>query len=125
MIRFFKLEGKVAVSVPLEEYIQWLMTDPDHGSPMVRVDLLKSGDELLKISTVFLLGSLDIDNRYVRDLEPFLFETMVFGEIQGQNQWRYSTWEQAEIGHQEVLEQILREKPHLIRVGPESLVEAQ
>jgi hypothetical protein len=59
---------------------------------------------------------MGINHRWLEDTDPLLFETMVFGSTMNHAQWRYSTWEQAEAGHQEVLEQLLREMPHLTKV---------
>jgi hypothetical protein len=92
------------------------MEDPDHGSRSVRLDVLRSGNELVRVSTAFLMG---INHRWLEGTDPLLFETMVFGGTMDNAQWRYSTWEQAEAGHQEVLEQLLREMPHLTRVVEE------
>jgi len=50
----------------------------------------------IRISTVFL----GIDHNYKRTGPPILYETMIFGGYFDQAQWRYETWEQAEIGHQ-------------------------
>jgi hypothetical protein len=108
--------GKAAVPIPSDEYFQWILEDSDHGSRTVRVDVLRSGDELVRVSTTFLMG---INHRWVRDSDPLLFETMVFGGTMDQAQWRYSTWEQAEVGHQGVLEQLLREMPNLTMVVDE------
>lgn len=48
----------------------------------------------VKVSTVFL----GLNHNY-GDGEPLLFETMVFGGEHDEEMERYSTWEQAEIGH--------------------------
>ncbi len=49
----------------------------------------------IDISTVFL----GLNHQYGRG-EPLLFETMVFGGELDSEQDRYSTWEQAEAGHE-------------------------
>jgi hypothetical protein len=52
-----------------------------------------------RVSTVFLC----LDHGF--DGEPQLFETMVFGgedDWADELLWRYSTWEQAERGHQQI-----------------------
>ena len=110
MCRFFKLEGKTAVPIRSAEYVEWVVQDPDHGSRKVRADQYLSGTDEILVSTTFLRG---INHRWVDEAEPLLFETMVFGGTMDQAQWRYSTWEKAEAGHQEVLDQLLREMPHL------------
>jgi hypothetical protein len=48
----------------------------------------------VEVSTVFL----GIDHNWGGG-EPLLFETMIFGGELDQEQWRYSTWEEAEKGH--------------------------
>jgi len=116
MSLFFKLEGKVAIPVSSDAYAQWITKDLAHGSRTVRLDVLRSGDELVRVSTVFLMG---INHCGLKGSDPLLFEIMVFGGIRDQDQWHYSTWEQAEAGHEEVLEQLLREMPHLTRVVEE------
>lgn len=60
-------------------------------------------DEDCNVSTVFL----HIDHAYTSDSPPILFETMVFGGRYDQYQERYSTWEEAEAGHQRVVEAVL------------------
>ena len=60
---------------------------------------------------------MGINHRWIENAEPLLFETMVFGGTMNQAQWRYSTWEQAEAGHQEVIKQQLREMPNLTQVS--------
>ena len=110
MCRFFKLEGKTAVPVSSIECLEWIVQDPDHGVRRVRKDEYLSGTEEILVSTTFLMG---INHRWMDGAEPLLFETMVFGGTMDQAQWRYSTWEKAEAGHQEVLDQLLREMQHL------------
>lgn len=52
------------------------------------------------ISTVFL----GIDHSFsFEKTEPILFETMIFGGEEDGYQDRYSTWEEAEIGHQKAV----------------------
>lgn len=48
----------------------------------------------LRVSTVFL----GIDHNFLEDGPPLLFETMVFGD-ESELQERYSTYEEALIGH--------------------------
>ncbi len=51
--------------------------------------------EPVRVSTVFL----GLDHNYLGDGEPLLFETMIFGGIHDEEQWRYSTWNEAVTGH--------------------------
>ncbi len=55
----------------------------------------------VRISTIFL----GIDHRFGKGA-PLLFETMIFGRIFDQKMWRYSTWEEAEKGHQKAVEEV-------------------
>lgn len=53
----------------------------------------------VRISTVFL----DLDHQFWKG-PPLLFETMVFGGPNNQDCIRYSTWDEAEKGHSEIVE---------------------
>lgn len=55
------------------------------------------------ISTVFL----GLDHSFMGG-PPMLFETMIFGGEQDSYQERYSTWDEAEKGHQEALELVFK-----------------
>ncbi len=44
-----------------------------------------------------------IDLGFMIEGPPLLFETMIFGGEHDQEQWRYSTWEEAEAGHMKAL----------------------
>jgi hypothetical protein len=59
--------------------------------------------EPIQVSTVFLGLNHNFGNG-----PPMLFETMIFGGRFDQEQWRYSTWEEAEKGHQAALDYIAR-----------------
>jgi hypothetical protein len=48
-----------------------------------------------EVSTIFL----GIDHRMYGEGPPILFETMVFGGSLDENQWRYSSWDDALTGH--------------------------
>lgn len=51
--------------------------------------------EDVNVSTVFL----GLDHGWGEG-PPVLSETMIFGGEHDQDQWRYTTWEEAELGHQ-------------------------
>lgn len=57
----------------------------------------KIGD--VRVSTVFL----GIDHSFKSEGPLVLFETMIFGGPLDQNEQRYSTWEEAERGHEEMV----------------------
>ena len=82
------LEGRIPVPADLCTWAQWYETATRHVAdtwvtPNVRV------------STVFL----GLDHQW-GDGPPLLFETMVFHAGDGQKQWRWSTWHEAEQGHE-------------------------
>lgn len=49
----------------------------------------------IRVSTVFL----GIDHDFSMEGPPLIFETMIFGGPHNEEQWRYSTLEQARAGH--------------------------
>ncbi len=55
-----------------------------------------------EVSTVFL----GLDHRFGGDGPPLLFETMTFDLDSGADDgcWRYATWREAELGHQEIVQ---------------------
>lgn len=80
-----------------------------YGNPkkrQVALDLLEIGDaSTVRVSTVFL----GLDHGYGGGL-PILFETMVFGGKLDENQWRYSTYQEAVEGHARVLREVKEAK---------------
>lgn len=58
-----------------------------------------SGD--IAVSTVFL----GLDHQF-GDGPPLLFETMVFSGEHDQDQWRYSTWDEAVAGHDAAVDKL-------------------
>lgn len=65
-----------------------------------RVGAEEVGD--VRVSTVFL----GLNHQYFDGEEPLWFETMVFGGEHDQDMDRYTTWEQAEAGHKEVVRRL-------------------
>jgi len=90
------LDGHKAVPVDdLLEWGRWFETAPRH----VARTSLPGG---IEVSTVFL----GLDHRFGGDGPPLIFETMVFGGEYDQYQDRYSTWEEAEKGHADVVSRV-------------------
>jgi len=90
------LDGHEAIPIDdLHAWGTWFQTAERH----VAQDLLPGG---IHISTVFL----GLDHRFGEDGPPLIFETMVFGGEYDQFQERYSTWEEAEKGHAEILSRV-------------------
>ena len=110
MSRFYKLVGKLAVPITTSEYSAWIAIQPNDGIVQVCENEYTDGQETIRVSTVFLMG---INHRWMDEEDPLLFETLVLGGTMNNSQWRYTTWEQAERGHQSVIEQLMREMPDL------------
>uniref|UniRef100_A0A6M3JHR5 Uncharacterized protein n=1 Tax=viral metagenome TaxID=1070528 RepID=A0A6M3JHR5_9ZZZZ len=93
MSDYYILEGHRAVKTDGMIWSTWIRGAERHvGDEMV-------GD--VQVSTVFL--GLDHGFGYS---PPLLFETMVFGGPLDQEQDRYTTWEQAEEGHKDMVERV-------------------
>jgi len=93
MDRYYILDGKTPVLCDLMTWAQEFKTSNRTVAKTKIWDVL--------ISTVFL----GLDHNW-GDGPPILFETMVFGGELDQEQERYSTWEEAEVGHQRMVEMV-------------------
>jgi len=58
------------------------------------------------VSTVFL----GIDHDWSGHGPPILFETMIFTNGESREQWRFSTWDQAEEWHHAVVRRLVRKE---------------
>lgn len=93
------LQGHKAVAVDRETYLN----QPEHQDRTVAKSTI--GDYL--VSTVFL----GLDHRLEPDDPPLLFETMVFGKGElDERQERCTTWEEAEVMHEKMCEEVRQEK---------------
>jgi len=98
----FVLNGKEPVPcADLMEWARWFETAERH----VRKDKLSNG---ILVSTVFL----GLDHSFGEG-PPLLFETMIFGADQGDDEYqeRYSTWIEAMAGHLKALRFAKKLKP--------------
>ena len=84
-------DGKIK-EVSFMEAAAWM------GANKHQIEHTDLGDGVF-VSTVFLT----IDHGWGRHKLPVLFETMVFGGKFNENQWRYCTLEEAQVGHQIVV----------------------
>lgn len=90
----YVLDGKTPVPEPdLDKWGNWYQTANRH----VQKDDLGS----VWVSTVFL----GLDHGW-HDGPPVLFETMIFGGERDQETHRYCTWDEAEAGHKQILEEL-------------------
>lgn len=88
MTRWYVLNGREPTPVgSLDEWAQRFQADDKH------VANTEVGD--VRVSTVFL----GIDHSFGVG-PPLLFETMIFGGAHSEDQWRYSTWDEAVSGHE-------------------------
>jgi hypothetical protein len=103
-VRRFKhyiLRNKVAVPVELKEWSRSF----EKENRFVGRDIVG----FFEVSTVFL----GLDHNFSEEGPPLLFETMVFSiqdngesDYAGEEQWRCSTWEEAEAQHKMAMELI-------------------
>jgi len=104
--RFWILDGKEVVGT--DNVLEWAKMF-EEGKRIVRQEDLKpmEKDGLLspfswfdcRVSTVFL----GLDHSFRGEGPPDIFETMIFGGPLDQETRRYSTWDDAEIGHLEMV----------------------
>lgn len=80
-----------------EAWARVAYTEFDHGN--------------IYVSTVFL----GLDHRFYGEGPPIVFESMIFGPYGGNEQMRYSTWEEAEKGHALFVAEV---EERLKRLGP-------
>ena len=94
---FYILDGKIAKQCDsVLEWGQWM----EENSCRVAFDRI---DEI-EVSTVFL----GLDYNHFGEGDPLLFETMTFwpDDSDSSEQRRYFTWEEAEAGHREMVEEV-------------------
>ena len=85
------LEG--TKTVECTNLIQWAESFENDNRIVAQTSIGK-----VKVSTVFL----GIDHSFGGDI-PLLFETLIFGGSLNSKMKRYETWEQAELGHKEMV----------------------
>jgi len=98
---YYRLEARTPVPTDRNGFAE--VIDPARSDDRrVAFDTIAPG---LDVSTVFL--GLD---HSIGGGPPLLFETMVFRDGEGGDQWRYCTWDEAEAGHRRVCDE-LRARP--------------
>lgn len=101
--RYFILDGHKAIVC--EDPMTWAKSFEDADSRVAKTDMGKlfktNRFEPVMVSTVFL----GLNHRW-DDGPPLIFETMIFGGEFDQEQWRYSTWEEAEEGHKRAVKKV-------------------
>lgn len=91
MSEHFILQGKTPIPVDHLTWANWFQTAD-------RIIAYDKGDGI-RVSTVFL----GLNHEWNPEKPPLIFETMIFGGEFDQNQWRYSTYDEAVAGHAEAL----------------------
>lgn len=110
-MKYYVLDDKRVI--PAADVFAWARCFEDVPSRIVAQTLLGT----IRVSTVFL----GVNLRLFGDGPPLLFETMAFDSPDDEEHMRrYSTWEEAESGHGEVVSEIRT----LLSVPPRSAVEA-
>ncbi len=97
MADHYILAGKVAV--PAIDMLTWAKWFENHDRKVVFTNIAKDID----VSTVFL----GLNHQFAPNAPPLIFETLVFGGPLDQDMDRYTTWEQAEQGHKEMVQKVL------------------
>ncbi len=87
----FILEGHTAV--PCDDLLAWAKWLQDADTCVAKTEMAD-----IRVSTVFL----GLNHRFDEG-PPLIFETMIFGGDHDETMWRYSTWEEAEAGHERVV----------------------
>jgi len=92
--RYYILLGRTPIAVTVEAWAKWMQIAERH---VACDDIGKAG-----VSTVFL----GLDHGMRNNADPLIFETLVFGGPLDGEMRRYSTWAEAERGHQEVVTEV-------------------
>lgn len=92
---YYKLVDKEVVKLQLGEM-------PDFKNRGMFRDTFTIYGEEVQVSTVFL----HMDHSF-NGGPPLLFETMVFGGLHDNHQVRYTSWDEAEKGHNEICQMVL------------------
>jgi hypothetical protein len=97
---YYILQNKEAIPVEdILEWAKWFKKADRH----VRQDTIGK----VRISTVFL----GLDHQWNPNGLPLLFETMIFGGEHDEDQFGYTTWEEAERGHEQALNMVKHPTP--------------
>lgn len=112
MPAFYILDGKMVIQADsFLEWAQWMQTK-DHRVAFTEINGVV-------ISTVFL----GVDHNFCGDGDPLLFETMVFSpDWERGEQRRYFTWQEAQVGHQEVVEAIKTQSAEIDHIAIETIL---
>lgn len=82
--------------VPVDDVLEWARWW-EQNDRVVFQEEISAG---VLVSTVFL----GLDHNFSGKGPPLLFETMIFRDGKGDEEWRWHTWLEAEEGHRRVVE---------------------
>lgn len=90
--------------VPVADVLEWARWLEGEGDRRHVRNTSLAGNTVW-VSTIFL----GVDHNHGRffglgDARPILFETMIFGGVHNDDQWRYATWDEAVAGHDKAVE---------------------
>ena len=94
-VRHYKLEGRAAR--PADDFAEWALWYETANRRVAFTQGLEAS-----VSTVFL----GTDHALLPGDPPLLFETKIFGGARDGEVRRYSTWEDAERGHAEIVAKV-------------------
>ena len=97
MNMWYILEGHTPVAV--QNVIEWGARFNSQSRIVKQTKISKD----VRVSTIFL----GMNHQFLPGLPPLVFETMVFGVDSDLEYERYSTWEQAEEGHHQIVEKLV------------------
>jgi hypothetical protein len=95
---FYRLEGKMPVLCSSDEW----------GVAIKHNCVAKTNIGDVYVSTIFV----GIDYRIADKGPPILFETMIFGGVNDRHIERYCTWDEAEAGHNRIVELLTKDPAH-------------
>lgn len=94
-LRYYILDGKEAKPVKhMLDWAKWFETADRHVNDTCVAEV--------RISTIFL----GLDHNYRSEGPPLIFESMIFGGTFDLECRRYSTWDEAIAGHEELVCQV-------------------
>jgi hypothetical protein len=99
-VRCYILDGKNIIACDELTWANWLQSDAENGTNLRSIRFEKIGD--VDISTVFI----GLDHNTLNNGPPHIFETMVFGGKYDGYMRRYSTYEEAEKGHEKAVKMV-------------------
>lgn len=92
---FYILKEKKPIMVDYEDWVKWIKSN--HPNRKVKQTQFNGG----MVSTIFL----GIDHNFSGFGEPLVFQSLVIGGINDGNSIRFTTWEEAEKGHEVMVKQ--------------------